>query len=264
MCMRRNVLACAPALILALILALSSACPDGTPTCATYCASVTANCFYGGAAQYQDEATCVAFCEAGTLAWAVGTADKAGAAANTLGCRQFHAGAADNDDHCLHAGPTGGGVCGAYCDVYCDAAMANCTAGNALYADRDSCLAACGNLPANGVVNAADGNSVQCRLFHLGAAKADAAGHCAHGGPTGANVCGTWCEVYCDTMSMTCPDEQPGGAACEAACSAFPASGAIGAAEGDSVQCRLYHASAAANDAHCDHASAESTAGTCQ
>lgn len=248
-----------------LALALSAACPPApgaAPTCEYYCATVTATCT-GGAAQYDNEAACLASCTANNLTWAVGTnADTVG---NTLGCRQYHAGAAANDDHCLHAGPTGGGVCGGYCDVYCDAAGANCAAANVLYGDRNTCLAACATFPTDGNVNAPDGNSVQCRVYHLGAAKAEPAVHCSHAGASGANVCGAWCEVYCDIMAVNCPDAYDDRDACVTACGGFPVvSSTVNVSTGDSVQCRLYHADAAANDAHCDHASVESTADTCQ
>ncbi|OGQ09970.1 MAG: hypothetical protein A2138_20815 [Deltaproteobacteria bacterium RBG_16_71_12] len=250
--------------VIALALAALAGCPPGqgaAPTCEFYCATITANCT-GGAAQYDNEAACVAACTANNLTWAVGTnADTTG---NTLGCRQYHAGAGANDDHCWHAGPTGGTVCGGYCDVYCDAAMANCAAGNALYTDRNACLAACSVMPDDGTVNAADGDSVQCRLFHLGAAKADPATHCSHAGQSGAGICGDWCEVYCGLMEAHCPDEYADTAACNITCGAFPTTGAVNAAVGNTVQCRVYHAGAAADDTHCDHANAASTADTCQ
>lgn len=247
----------------AFVLALSAACPpaqDTTPTCAAYCASVTQNCT-GGAAQYASEADCVAFCDANNLTWGVGTT--ADAAGNTLGCRQYHAGAAANDDHCAHAGPTGGGACGTYCDVYCDAALNNCTADNQLYADTETCHAICEHFPDNGNVNAAEGDSVQCRLYHLGAAKAAPADHCAHGSASGADTCGTWCQVYCDTILDACDGSYTGPAACQTACEGFADDGNIDDATGDTVQCRIFHASVANNDDHCDHASEESTAETC-
>ncbi len=247
-------------------LALSVACPPGggEPDCTAYCATITANCT-GGAAQYESEAACIEFCQGNSLTWATGTGTGADQIGNTLGCRQFHAGAASNDDHCKHAGPTGGAVCGSYCDVYCDAAMANCTSGNALYGDRAECLAACDQIPDIGEVNAPSGDSIQCRLYHLGAAKGDPGVHCAHGGYSGANQCGTWCQVYCDLMDRNCSSEYSGAATCDTACGAFPAGGAIDDAEGDTVQCRIFHAAAAASDdVHCNHASEDSTADTCQ
>jgi hypothetical protein len=241
--------------------------PDPEPSCAAYCASITEKCT-GGSAQFGSEQECLGFCNGGALAWPVGTADEAGAGANTLGCRQYHAGAAANDDHCIHAGPTGGGVCGTYCDTYCDAAMANCTGGDALYADASSCQAQCAVFRQNGAVNAADGNTVQCRLYHLGAAKADPATHCAHGSVSGADVCGTWCDNYCGLMATNCPGEYTNAGNCGAVCAGFPDSGDIDDATGDSVQCRIYHASAASadveNDPHCVHASEFSTAATCR
>lgn len=247
----------------ALLLALLAGCPaenNATPDCAAYCASVTQNCT-GGAAQYGSEAECVEFCTANNLTWQTGTtADTAG---NTLGCRQYHAGAAANDDHCKHAGPTGGGVCGTYCDVYCDAATGNCTADNALYADSETCHQICEHFPDNGNVNAADGDTVQCRLYHLGAAKGDPAGHCSHGGASGANVCGSWCQVYCDMILDACEDSYSGQASCQTACEGFDDNGNIDDATGDTVQCRIFHASVANNDDHCTHASEVSTADTC-
>jgi len=253
-----------PGSTFAFALALSAACPpaeqSATPDCATYCATVTARCTES-MAQYESEAACNEYCTGNAITWGVGTT--ADAAGNTLGCRQYHAGAAGNDEHCLHAGPTGGGVCGSYCDVYCDAAMANCADGNALYGDRDACIAACAAMPTNGDVNASGGDSVQCRVYHLGAAKTDPAGHCAHGSQSGGDVCGTWCQVYCDIMDVNCPNEYSGAAACDTACGAFAEDGQIGDASGDTVQCRIFHAGVANNDDHCNHASADSTADTC-
>ncbi|MCC7108230.1 MAG: hypothetical protein IT382_02990 [Deltaproteobacteria bacterium] len=247
----------------ALLLALLAGCPpanNATPDCAAYCASVTQNCT-GGAAQYGSEAECVEFCTANNLTWQTGTtADTAG---NTLGCRQYHAGAAANDDHCKHAGPTGGGVCGTYCDVYCDAATGNCAGDNQLYADSETCHQICEHFPDNGNVGAADGDTVQCRLYHLGAAKGDPVGHCSHGGASGANVCGSWCQVYCDMILDSCEDSYSGQASCQTACEGFDDNGNIDDATGDTVQCRIFHASVANNDDHCTHASEDSTADTC-
>lgn len=248
-----------------LLIAMAVSCPAGpqgaAPTCAAYCASITSHCT-GGSAQYASEQACFELCTAEGLGWAVGTlADQTG---NTLGCRSYHADAAANDDHCAHAGPTGGGACGDYCDVYCDAALANCTEANQLFADAASCHAACARFPVAGDVNDRDGNTVQCRLYHLGAARAEPAVHCPHGGPSGANVCGTMCEVYCATMEAACSAEYADAAECANTCGGFPDTGDLDDTTGDTVQCRLLHAVIADDDAHCDYASAESTADTCR
>lgn len=83
-------------------------------SCAAYCATIGANCA-GADAQYGNNDTCLATCAAfppGTLA------DVSG---NTLGCRNYHAGAAAQDasTHCVHAGPGGDGICGGNCESFC-------------------------------------------------------------------------------------------------------------------------------------------------
>lgn len=256
-----------PALSIALVLAalaLSSGCPPaggGEPDCASYCGALRTQCT-GGAAQYQSEVACLELCDGNQLSWATGTlADQSG---NTLGCRQSHAQAARNDDHCRHAGPTGGGVCGGLCEVYCDAAMANCTGAAVIYGDRDACLDACATLPEDGIVNEPTGDSVQCRLHHLAAAKSAPEPHCAHASAPGANTCGDLCEVYCTQMMLRCPNSYASSSTCDTTCSAFAEDGAQDDVTGDTVQCRINHAVLADDDIHCEYASAASTADTCR
>src|SRR5262245_2561842 len=81
--------------------------PPAAPNCTDYCNIIMGNCTMGNA-QYSGMDQCVASCKA----FKVGTAmDTSG---NTLGCRQYHAGAAagDPNTHCPHAGPGGDGMCG--------------------------------------------------------------------------------------------------------------------------------------------------------
>lgn len=82
----------------------------GDVTCAEYCGVVTANCS-GANAQYADMADCMAYCA--TAGWPAGTRGEA--ANNTLACRTYHGGTpatGNAGEHCPHAGPTGGSVCG--------------------------------------------------------------------------------------------------------------------------------------------------------
>ena len=51
------------------------------------------------------------------------------------------------------------------------------------------------------------GNTIGCRLYHAGAAAADPVLHCPHAGPTGGNVCGSWCDNYCQLMAQ---ETEPG------------------------------------------------------
>lgn len=76
------------------------------PACATYCTTYLANC-KDDLNAYTDEPDCLAQC----AAWYPGT--KEDTAGDTVGCRDYHAGAAMADAmlHCPHAGPGGGGVC---------------------------------------------------------------------------------------------------------------------------------------------------------
>jgi hypothetical protein len=125
-----------------------------------------------------DATTCNSYCTS-VAAWPVGmTGDTTG---NTIGCRLYHAGAAAADPvlHCPHAGPTGGNTCGSWCDNYCQLMAKNCTGSNAVY-DAATCMTKCALIPTSGHVNDTTGDSVQCRIYHLGAAAGDPVLHCPH------------------------------------------------------------------------------------
>ncbi len=79
--------------------------PDA-PTCADYCGVYFDNC-KDNLNLYNDEADCLATC----ASWYPGT--KGEVVGDTVGCREYHAGAAfgDPDVHCPHAGPGGADVC---------------------------------------------------------------------------------------------------------------------------------------------------------
>ena len=166
-----------------------------SPTCADYCMTVTTNCT-GDNAQYTDMAACMTYCETNG-GWEAGTlADTSG---NTIGCRLYHAGAPAVSDavvHCPHAGPSGGNTCGTWCDNYCQLALDNCMGGNSIWPDMAACAAACEGFDVTGTPGATSGDTVQCRIYHLGVAGTDPASatiHCPHGtveggGPT---VCGS-------------------------------------------------------------------------
>ena len=157
------------------------------------------------------------------------------------------------------------------CANYCATVMANCTGDNAQYSSEAECLSYCNDASGWDAGNEGDtaGNTIGCRTYHGGdPAKSDAATHCPHAGPSGANVCGTWCDTYCDLVFNNCT----GGdkiydteAECKTACAAFPTDGEIGAVEFNTVQCRIYHlGTPAATDAgtHCPHG-AEDGGGVC-
>jgi plastocyanin len=151
------------------------------PTCTEYCATIETNCT-GGNAQYTSINDCMNYCSAvGKIPLGVTGATSG----DSVGCRTYHASAAAGDPvfHCPHAGPSGGNMCGTWCDVYCDLAMSNCTDTNQLYDDTEQCMAACGELATTGAALDKSGDSVQCRITHLGYAGVDGANaaiHCPH------------------------------------------------------------------------------------
>jgi hypothetical protein len=153
--------------------------PKATLDCASYCTAITANCTTTNL-QYSDMGTCMASCNSypkGTIA------DMGG---DTLGCRLYHANAAKTDPntHCVHAGPSGGGVCGMPCMGFCDITVAACPSD---YANAGACATACAAFPTTPAytANVQSGNSASCKIYHAQAASVTPSPHCMHVLPTG-------------------------------------------------------------------------------
>jgi hypothetical protein len=137
--------------------------------CTVYCDTIMTTCI-GANSQYTDMDTCLGFCSAlppGTLD------DDAG---NTLGCRLNQAMIAQENTDCAIAGPGGDGTCGSNCESLCTVALVNCPED---FSSMSSCMAVCHDLlecpaPYNAVPGGTtpDDPSVECRLWHLGAASA--------------------------------------------------------------------------------------------
>ena len=233
------------------------------PSCDAYCTDITANCS-GDMKQYADKAACMAYCSTTGKLPLGSVEDKAG---NTVGCRTYHAGAAKSDAklHCPHAGPTGGNVCGSWCDNYCHLSKSNCAGDLSLYKDDAACMTQCKTADDTGVPGAFAGPTLQCHIYHLGAAGSDAKLHCPHGTiPGKANhPCSEKpaCEAYCKAITANCTGEMAQYKD-EATCISYCKDGGkipLGTTEdkgGNTVGCRTYHAGAAKSDAklHCPHA----------
>lgn len=149
------------------------------------------------------------------------------------------------------------------CENYCSRIMTNCTGENAQYGSEAECLDFCNNASGweAGTKDDTQGNTIACRIYHSGApAVGDAATHCPHAGNTGANVCGSWCEVYCDQALNNCTGGNKlydTAQECATACAQFPTNGAPDDAGFNTVQCRIYHSgapAAAQPGTHCPHA----------
>lgn len=157
--------------------------------CDTYCNEIMSYCV-GSLQQYVDEKQCERVCEMlpqGTLGDATG---------NTVACRlksaadARYASGVERGRYCRRAGPGGDGGCGTNCEGFCSLMQNVCTAEESplyRFASTAECMTACEALPDGDVPyttsdeSVSDGNSVQCRLFHVNsAAMLDPLEHCEH------------------------------------------------------------------------------------
>lgn len=153
------------------------------------------------------------------------------------------------------------------CDDYCDQIETNCSGALTQYTNRDGCLAICGSF-TQGAAGTMSGNSLECRAYHAGAALGDPDTHCVHAGPGGAGVCGTNCEGFCTVVDGACTGANEAYASvaeCMTACNGFTDDEPFDVSDvsGDTLACRLYHASVATSDpgTHCPHT--QPTSATC-
>ncbi len=247
---------------------------DNAPTCATYCAAVTASCKDANA-QYKSVEDCLTYCSVQSKIPAGSLKDIGG---NTLGCRLYHATVAGQSvenapKHCPHAGKSGGNTCGTWCENFCSLSKGNCVAALYPFKDDAECATKCAAVPATGVNNATAGNNVQCLIYHAGVAGSDANAakdHCSHGkipndkgGPCTDVAPAPTCAAYCDAVTAACTltnAQYKDKAECLVYCESkgkIPV-GAASDIAGDTIGCRMYHASVAAKSvenalAHCPH-----------
>jgi len=160
--------------------------------CENYCYFSQLNCMDGNK-QYADTATCMTYCaNMPDAPW-----NEMG---DNVGCRLLNTFSAGlnppflRGEQCANGGPSGNNKCGSWCDVYCGLAMNNCQDANALYENYTVCNETCQMFNVSGHVNDASGDSVECRIYHLGVAgtsPANAAIHCPHGNATSFDgMCG--------------------------------------------------------------------------
>lgn len=156
-------------------------------------------------------------------------------------------------------GEAGGGAGGepSLCESFCDLVQETCQDEFQVYESVASCLAVCGFLP-EGEPDDASGNSVYCRM-HSAALIHDIGEpefHCPAAGPGGNGLCGDNCEGFCTIMEGACPDFYTDRDECTADCPEDLGGFDISQRAGDTMQCRLYHVSAATlgPTTHCPHA----------
>jgi len=181
-------------------------CPHCSPSgngvcgskCENYCYTMGVTC----PVQAAGASPCSGFCS--TIP--VGNITDVGG--DTVDCRIYHANNANvtgDVTHCLHATPSGGGVCGSLCTVYCDLAQSVCTGSLALYNSTATCMTACASLNSTGLPGDATGNTLQCRIYHIGAAVAlaNATYHCPHGAVSSATCGGSSSSTTTTTSSSS-------------------------------------------------------------
>lgn len=144
------------------------------------------------------------------------------------------------------------------CASYCEMAMKNCAGEFALYASTDSCMATCAQLDL-GTIEDKDVNTVGCRFRNaeLAGKTGEKSDYCVNAGPGGNAVCGSDCEAFCKIMQVVCQDEFTTPMDCMTECATIPDNGDYNIAVPleNSIECRLYHLSAATIDiSHCPHA----------
>ena len=165
------------------------------------------------------------------------------------------AGSSDTVTDATTDAPTGG-TTSLDCKSYCTAITANCTGPDAQYASIQQCQTTCPAFPFGDEADR-DGNTLGCRVYHTDAAAADPAMHCTHAGPGGAGQCGSNCEGFCAVAALACPGTFPDGEMCASACAGYADSEPFDAGDvaGDTLACRLYHATVAteAPAIHCAH-----------
>ena len=191
----------------------------------------------------------------------------------------------------------------AYCDL-----MSNYCIEEVLH-NEDFCLAfvddAVPGAMATGSLTDTSGNSLGCRMHYaLLAETASGAGDesarlsaCEKASLTGGEICGSFCDNYCDLAMATCNRDNnsayggtplfmdsgtppsPSRSHCESACAAYSDDVLEGVSQtdqlfgyGDTVQCRIHHLQAAvvegqdnanAYGLHCGHARPESNDDLC-
>lgn len=169
----------------------NEATDTGEPSCEAFCRNVFGAC-PGDRMMYESQSQCMATC----AQWPLGsTADRN---VLTVGCRQFHAGAAlaEPDVHCHHLGPGGDGVCTAVaaegnCEGYClmmEDVCPDAFAQAAGSGEQEACKSDCledfaddGAPAASGydLILSAEGG-LQCRMLNLSRAADGDASACDH------------------------------------------------------------------------------------
>lgn len=183
------------------------------------------------------------------------------AVASIVGCSSSTTNTPAATDGGAGGSETGTSSAALTCEAYCTTLTANCSGANAQFGGMDRCVSSCKAYPVGTAADMA-GNTLGCRTYHAGAAKADPVTHCAHAGPGGAGVCGSNCDGYCQIATMYCTAANMASiyaseAECKTTCAKFPDTAKFNVTdtalqEKKEVACLLYHVQEAST-APADH-----------
>jgi hypothetical protein len=195
---------------------------------------------------------------------------------DTVQCRLTHLGAAalgDRGDHCEHASIYVDKNTPCYppnprCADYCDMVMKVCRDDSKpslkQYDSESECLTVCNKGMVNSVplveneTQDKTHDTLACRRYHTYNSFLIGESHCTHSGPSGDGHCGRICPAYCKLAKDACgaafTTAFKDDAGCLKDCAALIKiedeedqldlgySVAMGAAGGNTIQCRIYHA----------------------
>lgn len=236
-------------------------CDDQCRACEDYCDTVEKNCD-GDNAVYQTRDACLGICAELPLGDFVEPGNE-----NTIACRLYQAELAEETgepaEHCKHAGPGGGNVCGTDCEAYCQLFPRICADQGVAAED---CVERCEALPDVGEFSidlAYDAANIECRLIHLSNATV-ANTHCGHAEFLSTLHCMRVpdtlpdCTLMCTVATGACTGElavYDDFNQCMAVCAELEP-GTIDDLSENTVGCRVYHAhsSLIGPKNHCPHA----------
>jgi hypothetical protein len=158
------------------------------------------------------------------------------------------------------------------CTDYCNQVTTHCAGSNKVYDRPESCMAVCALMdPGDRLGGSNDStttNTLACRIQLLGSNQVFEGNQCPSVGPGGNDKCGNDCEALCTLRRQVCAgipeeaglDEITDLGTCERECAALAVK-TLDTEEdikGDTLQCRLVHASEAAispqlAQTHCLH-----------
>jgi hypothetical protein len=160
---------------------------DGGDLCAAYCETLSEACSDTDVRQYASGDSCLATCAF------LEPGEPGDTTKNTVQCRLAHAEQAQSggtpSSLCPVAGPAGitpggGDACGGICEAYCSLINVVCEGSfPGIFLNEDDCLEECRDIPSTKApfnASVADGDTIECRVYHLTLATTTTNPHCLH------------------------------------------------------------------------------------